>query len=368
MSLSPPQSRSNATAPSVCKGVEQWFPDSARAFPWRSHRTPWRSLVSEIMLQQTQASRIAEIFEAFMERFPTPRAMAEAGEEAVLEAWKGLGFYRRARSLFHAACLIDREFGGEVPRSAKTLQSLPGVGRYTAGAIMSIVFGDREPIVDGNIIRLIARLDLVEGALGDRALESHAWARAEELVGAASDPAILNEGLMELGASICTPRSPSCGTCPLKHLCHAKLHERTEEIPQPRRTTPRRVVVHHAVGIERNGKWLLTQRPAAGHWAGMWELPSVESEMALSEKRVAEGLEFRVTNLQLVETFTHLLSHREIQFRIYTARTRQRKGVWHSPAVLEEIAMSSAMRRAIGRLVKRHEEAIRGCSALGRSS
>lgn len=323
------------------------------------------------MLQQTQARRIAEVFEAFMEKFPSPKAMAAAGEDAVLEAWKGLGFYRRARALYKAACVLEESFGGVVPTDVATLRTIPGIGRYTAGAIASMVYGLREPIVDGNIIRVVARLDLIDKAMGDRDLERTVWTRAEELVRCAEDPAILNEGLMELGAQLCTPRTPSCEACPVRRLCRAKREGRASLVPRPRATTTRRVVVHHAVALERNGRWLLVQRPPRGHWAGMWELPSVESDRVLSDDVFAEQLPMRVRALRLVETFTHLLSHREIRFRIYTARTLQRKGEWRSPEVVETCAMSSAMRRAIQRVVatyedaKRTESAAAGCSCDG---
>ena len=366
-----PSSTISASKPSarrVCRGVEQWFPDAARAFPWRSNRTPWRSLVSEIMLQQTQASRIADVFEAFMAKFPTPKAMADAGEDAVVEAWKGLGFYRRARSLYKAACVLDESFGGEVPSDVATLRTIPGIGRYTAGAIASMVYGLREPIVDGNIIRVVARLDLIDKTMGDRDLERTVWARAEDFVRLADDPAVLNEGLMELGARLCTPRTPSCGACPVQRLCRAKREGRASDVPRPRVRTTRRVVVHHAVALERNGQWLLVQRPPSGHWAGMWELPSVESDGVLSDEAFAEQLPMGIREVRLVETFTHLLSHREIHFRIYTGRTRQRKGAWRSPEIVENCAMSSAMRRAIQRVVAAHEDAKRAGSEAAGSS
>ena len=349
MTQSSGQPRKTATATTVARSIEKWFPDSARELPWRKNRDGWRSLVSELMLQQTQASRVAEIFEGFMVQFPSPQVLAEADEDAVLAAWKGLGYYRRARLLQAAAVVICREYGGEVPREVPVLESLPGVGPYTAGAVASIAFGKRAPIVDGNVARVIARLDGLDFPGGDPALMRAAWKRAGELVEVCQKPAILNEGLMELGASICTPapRQPRCTACPLRGSCQARKLGISGSIPRARPRVSRRIIHHHAVAIQRNGKWLLTQRSRSGHWAGMWELPSVEDSRPLGIPELNDALAISTTDLHLVDEFTHLLSHREIRLRIYSARTRQRRGEWRTIEEIEELAMSSAMRKAL---------------------
>ena len=348
------KSASQPRPKAVSNAIEGWFPGVARALPWRTNRSGWRALVSELMLQQTQASRVAEMFEAFMGRFPTPKAMAEAGEDAVVAAWQGLGYYRRARLLYAASVVIVDEHGGRVPEEVEELEALPGVGRYTAGAVASIAHGKRAPIVDGNVARVIARLDEVDRAGDDPELRRHAWSRATELVEACTSPAILNEGLMELGASIClpNPRTPDCGSCPLRAVCRSGGSDSVGRIPRPKQRATRKVVVHHAVAIRRGDSWLLVRRPTTGTWAGMWELPSVERPRALADSKLAEALPFRVTNLQLVDTFTHLLSHREVRFRIYTAQSRVRRGEWRSWSEMADMGMSSAMRRAIERLAE----------------
>lgn len=303
------------------------------------------------MLQQTQAARVAEVFEKFMRQFPSPAVLAGSEEDEVVAAWKGLGYYRRARMLRAAAVVICTEHGGKVPQDLTSLEALPGVGRYTAGAVASIAFGQRAAIVDGNVARVIARLDAIDQPGGDSQLMRHAWQRATDLVTACKDPATLNEGLMELGASICTPapRDPRCTECPLRKSCKAFSLGVASQIPRPRPQTKRRILYHHAVAIERDERWLLMRRNRNSHWAGMWELPSVEDDRAMETDVLSQALPIRTSNLQLVDEFTHLLSHREIRLRIYTARTRQRRGEWRSLTEIEEIAMSSAMRKAIRR-------------------
>ena len=352
------RTRTRSAIRSIVGGIEAWFPEAARDLPWRRNRDPWRCLVSELMLQQTQVSRVSEMFEGFMARFPTPNAMVEAGEDAVLGAWKGLGYYRRARLLHAAAMRIVEEHGGAVPRDLELLKALPGVGDYTAGAVASIAFGEVAPIVDGNVARVIARLDELDLASDDPALRKHAWSRAQDFAEAAGNPGILNEGLMELGASIClpAPARPACTSCPVRRHCQASRSGTAADLPRPKTRKARKVVVHHSVAIWRDGHWLLQRRPEKGTWASMWELPSIESPSTLSDAKLREKLSFQVTNLQLVDEFTHLLTHREVRFRIYRARSRVRRGEWRAPNEMEDMAMSTAMRRAIRRLSASNED------------
>jgi len=190
------------------RALERWFARHARDLPWRRRRTGYRALVAEVMLQQTQVSRVAERYVEFLRRFPTVRGLAEADEQEVLAAWQGLGYYRRARNLHAAARLIVAERGGRIPRTVDGLRQLPGVGRYTAGAIASIVYGAPAPIVDGNVQRVIARWDANDAPPADASTVAETWRRAEDLVGATARPGVLNEALMELGATVCTPVNP----------------------------------------------------------------------------------------------------------------------------------------------------------------
>jgi A/G-specific adenine glycosylase len=224
--------------------------------------------------------------------------------------------------------------------------------------VASIAFGEVAPIVDGNVARVIARLDELDLASDDPALRKHAWSRARDFAEAAENPGILNEGLMELGASIClpAPARPACASCPVRRNCQATRSGTAADLPRPKTRKARKVVVHHSVAIWRDGHWLLQRRPEKGTWASMWELPSIESSSTLSDAKLREMLPFQVTNLQLVDEFTHLLTHREVRFRIYRARSRVRRGEWRDPDEIEDMAMSTAMRRVIRRLSESNED------------
>lgn len=323
----------------VCGSLEPWFLARARPFPWRplpigTTRDPWASLVSELMLQQTQASRVAERFEGFLARFPTPAAMARAAEADVLAAWSGLGFYRRARLLHAAARAIVDQHGGEVPRDPKSLLALPGVGRYTAGAIASMVFNQREPIVDGNVSRVLLRVWGRDGAAGERETDRWVWERAQDLVETAQSPAVLNEALMELGATVCTPKAARCESCPLRAPCAALQADRVHKIPRPKkRATVVPVWAAMVVHLDRRGRILLEQRPATGMWSKMWQVPTLESEAR--EPKAHEVLDFaKAESVECVQEFTHLTSHREIRFSVWVAAgVRSARGQIRASAV-----------------------------------
>ena len=255
----------------IVKPLQAWFDDQGRDLPWRRSTSPWRTLVSEFMLQQTQVSRVEERFEIFLERFPTPAAMVDAGEDDVLAAWEGLGYYRRARFLHASAVAIVSEHGGLVPSDAEELLALPGVGRYTAGAIASIAFDRRAPIVDGNVARVVARLSGMDVQADDPDLITAAWSASTAMVEATDRPGSLNEAVMELGATVCTPASPRCDRCPIESACRGRARGIEGEIPRPK-SRPVRTVVHiHLVIVRRDNEILLERRPTGGVWGGLWQ-------------------------------------------------------------------------------------------------
>lgn len=322
--------------------LSTWFSHAARDLPWRNRRTGYSALVSEAMLQQTQVSRVIEKYQAFMKRFPTVRKLAEAEEQDVLAIWQGLGYYRRARHLHAAARAVMREHKGRVPRSAAALRTLPGVGTYTAGAIASIAFDQREAIVDGNVHRVLARLDADASLTRDSA-----WPRAAALVREAHSPGVFNEALMELGATICTPRTPRCDQCPLQAHCRARRSNRQQELPAVKSAAARQVMHHHAVVISRNGSLLVQQRGATGLWAGLWQVPTIESQTELDEPAVVSQLQVPVTSTMHCGSFTHHLTHRAVTFHVYAATSRARRGRWVSRSEIEQVPMSSAQRRVL---------------------
>ncbi|MBL9149230.1 MAG: A/G-specific adenine glycosylase [Phycisphaerae bacterium] len=331
----------------VAAAVEAWFARAGRTLPWREVRTGYTALVSEFMLQQTQVSRVVPKFEEFMRRFPTVAALAAADEQAVLAAWQGLGYYRRARLLHAAAKAIVERFGGRVPETVDDLVTLPGVGRYTAGSIASIAFGQRVPIVDTNVARVLLRVAGREGASGDPAIVAWAWDEATRLVEAASDPARLNEGLMELGATVCPASTPACLLCPLAALCRARANGEVGPVRAKPTPTRRTRVYHHVVVVRRGDELLLERRASTGLWASMWQAPTVEHDSLLDVDELAPRLALRVTGLSRVREFEHQTSHRTVVFVVHEARTRSRDGTWAARAALAEYPLSNPMRRIL---------------------
>jgi len=326
---------------------------------WRvTPRDPYLSLVSEFMLQQTQVSRVQEKFGPFIGRFPTVGALARAREQDVLAAWSGLGYYRRARLLHGAARAIVAEHGGVVPRDAAVLRGLPGVGRYTAGAIASIVFGVREPIVDGNVARVLLRVHGRELAAADPAAVKFAWDGAADVVRHARSPGVVNEGLMELGAVVCTARGARCGVCPLRRLCAARRAGLVERIPAPREMAARRpVCVESAVIRDARGRVLMQRRGKSGMWASMWQLATLERDGArwpAADARQSLESWLGVEGLRSAGRFVHVTSHREVRVRVWSAARpvgrAYRPGpglVWKTAAGMARLGVSSLQRRVL---------------------
>jgi len=338
----------------VAAAIEGWFRRNARDLPWRRRRSAWGALVSEIMLQQTQVARVLERFDPFMARFPSPGALARASEDEVLRHWQGLGYYRRARHLRAAAIFIESQLGGEVPLDVPTLMQLSGVGRYTAGSMASIVGGAREPIVDGNITRVIARLEGDGAPVSDPAFVQRKWDHAQRLVEASASPALLNEGLMELGAVVCLPANPTCDACPLKNDCQSRAAGTTSSIPQPKARTRQQAVHHHTVIILRRGHLLLEQRPTNGLWGGLWQPPTVESRRRLPEAKILDGLSLPLASIQargaLRRQLTHRIVHMHLHEGVLTPRARvaAKPGrQWVPQRHLNRIPLSNAARAAL---------------------
>jgi len=335
-----------------------WFDGAARDLPWRRERSGYHALVSELMLQQTQVSRVLEKFGPFIQRFPTAAALASAPEDEVLAAWQGLGYYRRARLLHAAAKAVVERHGGTVPSDLEALRALPGVGRYTAGAIASIAFGARAPIVDGNVTRVFQRLAAREGSASDPAVATWAWKEAEGFVASARAPAVANEALMEFGATVCTPAAPRCHACPIRGMCAAHEVGRVGEIPAPKRKAPRRALVLVTARIVRtDGAVLLEQRPRGGLWGGLWQPPAVESAdgETLGAAAAAELLGLPAVPLaRAAAPVRFMTTHRAVLFVVFTAKVRGAGAAlaaggrrWVTPADLAAHALSNAAKRVL---------------------
>jgi A/G-specific adenine glycosylase len=296
----------------------KWYRAHARDLPWRRSRDPYRVWISEVMLQQTQVATVREYFQRFVDALPDVHCLAAADEQHVLRLWEGLGYYRRARQLHAAAKEIVAHHGGAFPMRAHELQKLPGIGRYTAGAIASIAFGQRAAILEANTIRLLCRLIAFRGdplsAVGQRLL----WQIAEEILPQKA-VAEFNQALMELGSLVCTPAEPKCHECPLSMLCAANAAGLERQIPQSKTPTSYTELREAAVIVPRRGRVLLRQCAEGERWAGLWDFPRFGLE--------AEGPLFaadEITQKVLLQTGIHCrpgplvkrLKHGVTRFRI----------------------------------------------------
>ena len=318
-----------------------WYARTARDLPWRrppdrSTDWPYRVWVSEIMLQQTQVERVKEYFARFVARFPDVQALARAREREVLRHWEGLGYYRRARQLHAAARVIVAEHGGEFPRTVADLRELPGIGRYTAGAIASIAFGVPAPIVEANSRRVLARLVGYDRPTGGSAGDGPIWEIAERLV-PKKQPGRFNQALMDLGATICTPTRPRCPACPLAAACVARRTGRTETIPVAGARTATQRLTETAVVLRRRGEVLLERRGPGEWWEGLWDFPRLTGKRLPSDRRLGV----------VTYTVTHHQVRCTVVERVVTGRSpRAAAGRhWLAPAKLAGLPLAAPARR-----------------------
>ena len=342
---------------SIRRELTLWYASNKRDLPWRRTSDPYAIWVSEAMLQQTRVETVKEYWPRFLERFPTASALAAAEEEAVLEAWSGLGYYRRARSLQAAARVIAEEHGGVFPKDLGAALDLPGVGPYTAGAVVSIAYDVPAPLVDGNVERVFARLFGMEGIRGSGPLGRACWAAAghfiERLEGAVS-PSVWNQALMELGALVCTPRAPRCEECPLASACVARARGNAVGIPRPKPRRASTEVELEIYVIERGGRWLLEQRPDGGLMGGMWQFPTVEvTSSGLFPDELAPELSAAVEPEHDLIALSHGITHHRIRARVRSARLATKgdgAATWFAPAEAADLALTGMARKVAERL------------------
>ena len=307
----------------VRRCLRAWFRSNARDLPWRRTRDPYAIWISEIMLQQTQVATVERYFPRFLAEFPDVVALAAASESDVLRQWEGLGYYRRARQMHAAARQIVAEHGGKFPDEFDAVRQLPGIGRYTAGAILSIAFDAAHPILEANTIRLLSRLWAYRGNTHDRTGQMLLWNAAASLLSARGNGE-LNQALMELGSLICTPRNPKCDACPLGSLCPTRKLGLQDRIPAPRRKTPVEELCEAAVVVQRNGRVLLRQCGDDERWAGLWDFPrfrlllktKLDEGIDASERQIIDGVQTLVgVSIVRPHHFT-TLRHTVTRFRI----------------------------------------------------
>jgi A/G-specific adenine glycosylase len=276
--------------------------------PWQNTRDPYAIWVSEIMLQQTQVSAVIPYYQRFMARFPDIAALAGASEDHVLEHWSGLGYYSRARNLHAAAKQIMSQHEGRFPQQVELIEALPGIGRSTAAAIASFAFGQRHAILDGNVKRVLARCFGIDGWPGQPSVEKRMWTLAETLLPEEGMEAY-TQGIMDLGATLCSRSKPACPACPYVDACVAHAEGRVAELPtpKPRKTIPEKKTV--MLLLLSGNEILLEKRPPTGIWGGLWSLPEIDTEAdALKAVRERFGLE-TPTLLAPMKPFSHTFSH-----------------------------------------------------------
>lgn len=353
---------SPAESASFAQRLLQWFDIEGRKhLPWQQAITPYRVWISEIMLQQTQVTTVIPYFERFMQRFPTVSQLATADIDEVLHLWTGLGYYARARNLHRAAKTIASENGGVFPCTLETVQALPGIGRSTAGAILSIACQQRQSILDGNVKRVMARHFGIHGFPGEKRIETQLWSVADVCT-PHERVADYTQAIMDLGATVCTRTRPHCGRCPVNNDCVALRENSQSQLPtrRPKRDRPSRIAI---VLIAKNaaGAVLLERRPPSGIWGGLWTFPQFEQPSALEEYLALSGFasaQGTATSLVVLPSYHHAFSHFDLELQPLLLRTEQSPGVadrdrycWYDPINPQRIGLATPVRDIIRQVV-----------------
>lgn len=338
------------------QAVLSWFDQHGRHdLPWQQNKTPYRVWVSEIMLQQTQVATVIPYYQRFMERFPTVEALAAAEQDQVLHLWTGLGYYARARNLHKTAQIITDEYAGEFPATVEAVQSLPGIGRSTAGAILSISKNLRAPILDGNVKRVLSRYGAIEGWPGKNQVADQLWQLADQLT---PDTRVsdYSQTMMDLGATLCTRTKPSCLLCPLQSSCKAYLTDSIATFPgkKPKKAIPVKQT-WMLILQNKHDRLMLQQRPPTGIWGGLWSFPEFDSLDSLNRHCESNGYEY---SLQQPEDFTHTFSHFQLQIHPLVFTTNKATAIndqashWFNPSNPSELGLAAPVKDLIQQLAE----------------
>lgn len=344
-----------------------WYKLNARPLPWRRTKDPYKIWVSEIMLQQTQVDTVIPYYERWMETFPTLEKLASSPVERVLKLWEGLGYYSRAQNLHKAAKRVREHHDGRVPDSFEEISELSGIGRYTAGAILSIAFQKPYPVVDGNVQRVLSRLFAIEKDISSTETQQELWETAQELLHT-EKPGDFNQALMELGALICTPKSPECLLCPVVHFCQARKKGIQESLPiKIAKVKVQSLEKAVALIEDAKGRFLIQQRPSKGLLAGLWEFPEVVKK---GKTKLQEALKNDLKKNYGIQTelagalpsVFHLYTHRRMVFypfwmRLEKGKVRDfgQKLEWIKPHEAEKYAFSVAHQKIIRLLIEKRK-------------
>lgn len=305
----------------IIEPLLEWFHGHARVLPWREEPTPYRVWISEIMLQQTRVEAVKPYFERFLKELPDVSALAQVEEDKLLKLWEGLGYYNRARNLNKAAIIIRDQYQGELPSEVSLLMQLPGIGSYTAGAIASIAYQQPYPAVDGNVLRVIARVvEDRQDVLNQRVKRQY----EESLLAVmpVDQPGAFNQALMELGAMVCVPNGmPKCGECPWQSFCMARMHNCMMELPYKAKKKPRVIEDKTVLLIQDEKKVAIRKRPPKGLLAGLYEFPMMEGINSADEViRFVEQLGFKPIHVKELERSKHIFTHKEWHMVGYAVR------------------------------------------------
>lgn len=345
------------------KAVLTWFNQHGRKdLPWQKDINPYRVWVSEIMLQQTQVATVIPYFEKFMHRFPTVDKLADAAEDEVLHLWTGLGYYARARNLHKAAKMVCTDFKGTFPDTQEGMESLPGIGRSTAGAVLSIAMQKPTAILDGNVKRVLTRFHAVEGWPGKLQVQKELWEIAEAYT-PKKRTNDYTQAMMDLGATLCTRSKPHCGICPLQPRCEAYAQGRQKDFPYSK---PKKVIPVRAVQLlmleDKAGNILLEKRPPQGIWGGLWSLPEFETTEALETSLYNQGIK----NIQpeLLTGFRHTFSHYHLDIQPVLVKIKKRPTLaaeralhWLDPQDPDELGLSAAVKKLLELQAKKRQPA-----------
>ncbi len=356
---------------SIVGKLLKWYRKNARDLPWRKTTSPYGIWVSEIMLQQTQVKTVIPFWERWMRELPTIGQLADVEEDRLLKLWEGLGYYRRARNLQKGARYIEDERGGVFPDSHEGVLEICGVGRYTAGAICSIAFDQPEPLVDGNVIRVLSRLFEKSGDPKEKGVQEWFWQKADELVkladvkrkGKQRSCSDFNQSMMELGATVCSPSKPSCSICPVKDYCSARESGTMDSFPELAKrpkTTKRRFI---GLVVEREGGWLLGKRPGESVNGGLWEFPNKELKGNESTTKLLEEWTGRSwSGKKPFKTVRHSITRYRIQLDVFrlvlekgdrrVTKLGEKNSKWVTDSELEALPLSSAHSKIRSALLK----------------
>lgn len=336
----------------------QWFDQYGRKnLPWQQDINPYRVWVSEIMLQQTQVATVIPYFERFMQSFPNVKALASASVDDVLAHWAGLGYYSRGRNLHRAAQMIESEFKGQFPETLESIQTLPGIGPSTAGAILSIAMQQSAPILDGNVKRVLTRLFGIEGWPGTSNINKQLWELADKLTPSQRNPDY-TQAIMDLGATLCVRSKPKCNLCPFQQVCVANKENKQHLLPtrKPKKSIPTRTTCMLLITNQAK-ELLLVKRPPTGIWGGLWSFPEVTLDTDLSSW-CKENYACEVETIKTLSSFKHTFSHfhLEITPSIITVKSKHSlvmasdKQVWYNVEDAKTLGIAAPVKKLLGTL------------------